>query len=185
MNLQPLFQPILLAPTMKSPHFKLVLPLLSIATSALAAEFRGFFNRGPVPGSLVFQPSAVDWMPDGRIADFSNPKPTDGIEILHITPQKVATGTAQEVTVRIRYSLNAAPKGVIALGFNVGSSTTIRLMQRRWITKGQGEMELTTTIEPVRWPDGRPLKAYVNLSTDAHPTKRSSLASHVTVLKFK
>lgn len=128
----------------------------------------------------------MDWLPDGRFPDFAPPqKPADGVEILQVTPQRLLPGVPQEVKVRIRYTLSAAPKGLVGLGFNVGSSTTFRLVDRQWVKAGQGEIEFITTIEPTRWPDGRPLKAYANLSFDANATRRTSLASHVLALKLQ
>jgi hypothetical protein len=159
--------------------------LVVVAPIAMPAASTGsFITRQQAAAEALAHPRSSDWPPDVRIAVYSHPRTTDRIEIVEVTPQKLEAGKEQEVTVRIRYTLIASPKGVISLGFNVGTSTTFRLLKERWVEAGQGEIEFRIPIQPARWPDGRPFKAYANLASEVRARARSSLVSHAVALKF-
>lgn len=160
-----------------------LLLLLALAFPALAlAASSGTLTHRQSGGSGNISRPGSDRAPDARLAEPPS-RPVDNVQIVSVTPAKLAPGVTRTVTVRVKYTLVTQPKGLICVGFNSNTATTFRLVQERWIARGTGEVDLTAEIVPARWPQ-QPFKAYVNLSVEPQPKKRTSLAADVLVLKL-
>lgn len=121
-------------------------------------------------------------LPDPRLTE-SGSRPADNVVILSVTPAKPQPGIAQTVTVRVKYTLITAPKGLVSIGFNTNSAASFRLVKERWVGIGTGELEFTAEIVPARWAD-KPFKAYANISKEAQVKQRTSLAADVVPVKL-
>jgi hypothetical protein len=107
----------------------------------------------------------------------------DTVEIVGVTEQKPDASGRCKVTVRVRYALVHYPRGVLSLGFNLKSATSITRVTDRPVEAGTEEVELSATIIPVTWPDAQPFKLYVGLSAEPRPGQWSLLAAMTQMLK--
>lgn len=152
-------------------------PVFAIAASS------GTLTHRPSGGSgNISRPGSSGGAPDARLPEPPS-RPVDNVQIVSVTPTKLVPGVTQTVTVRVKYTLVTQPRGLVCVGFNSNTATTFRLVHERWIARGTGEVDLTAEIVPARWPQ-QPFKAYVNLSVEPQPKKRTSLAADVLVLKL-
>jgi hypothetical protein len=130
----------------------------------------------------ISRPRSTGGLPNPRATE-PPAQPADNITIVSVLPAALQSGVAQTVVVRIRYTLVSVPRGVVNLGFNTGSADSFRLLRERWIERGTAEIEFSAEVVPARWRD-RPFKAFVNLTTEGNPRKRSSLVSDIVPLKL-
>ena len=152
------------------------------ASAAFAASATGSLSTRQSSGAADISRPRSPGLPDPRLGERGS-RPTDNIVIVSVQPVKLTPGVRQTVTVRVRYTLLTAPRGVVNIGFNTSNAASFRLVTEKWIDRGTAEVELSADVVPARWPD-RPFKAFVNLTTEGNPRKRSSLASDVLPLKL-
>ena len=105
------------------------------------------------------------------------------MEIVNVAEQTPDASGRRKVVVRVRYALVHYRNGVITLGFNLKSPTTVSQVATLPIAGGSEEKELSATIVPVTWPKHQPFKLYVRLSAEPHPGEWSLLAAVSQVMK--
>jgi hypothetical protein len=103
-------------------------------------------------------------------------RPTDGVIILGVEPERLALGAEQEVAVLVSYDLKSVDRANLYLGFNTRTSTSYVIFSEKEISKGKGEVVLTARVTPKYWGEKVFFQAFVNMSEADHAGDWSPIA---------
>jgi hypothetical protein len=89
--------------------------------------------------------------------------PHDAFQVLAVEPATLVPGKSQDVTVKIKYSLQTRSKAVVELLFNLTEAGRFKPVQDEIVSGGTGEIAIRATITPVDWGAASDFKVRLHL----------------------
>lgn len=109
----------------------------------------------------------------------------DTLKLISVSPESVVDGEVRDLTVRVKYVLSSSDAGFVELGFTLASPSGFRMVDRRKVTKGEGELEIVTPVAGRYWSEDQPFRMLCNLTKGDRGVAYSPLASQTIDLKVE